>query len=936
MLFALTSYGYSLFTNTGVPDSLDFAAGSGVGYAALSADTALHGSIVDSGQASLINNDGGAPTYSVAINPVQGMPAIQFGELGLFFNGVLVAIGANESLITVSDNVTIACILPIVTGGRAPFSPVALSAAAGNLNVLPSVDALPNASTATTYTRETGVSNAYVISNSSLIAVSDGASWRLAGSYHLGALSIDASDFLNIYIEATTHNSQVIAQINSTITFYCCPTTGDNAGLARTCSMVGTASYPINGVQVACYKFATTAPWSHLFERGDSALFFAESVVVPPIPGNIGPQGATGSIGPQGPTGPTGATGEQSYIPGPTGPTGMTGATGPTGPTGATGDTGLQGPIGPTGATGADSTVVGPTGPTGATGPQGLGIVMKGAVADVASLPATGAVVNDSYVVATDGHLYTWDGAAWVDDGAIVGPTGPTGAQGPQGIQGPPGSIGPTGADSVVEGPQGPAGPIGPIGPQGPAGADSVVPGPIGPIGPQGPAGADSVVPGPQGIQGIQGPVGPTGPDSLIAGPQGPQGVPGPVGPAGPTGLSLVMKGSVADTVDLPASGNTVNDSYTVATTGHLHTWDGTVWVDDGVFVGPAGPAGPQGPQGVQGPSGNDGAAGPAGPAGPQGLAGNDGAVGPAGADSVVPGPIGPQGPAGPIGPVGPAGADSVVPGPQGPVGPAGADSVVPGPQGIQGVQGIQGPAGADGAVGPQGPQGIQGPAGADGVSSVAGTWHNAVTTYQAVTTPNATVYLKSSTQYRYGCAWTRTGTSLEVTFAGHGHSVGNLAFVRGINVDYLAALITSVTADTFTVTCADTGATSGTTGAYGLGYTYSHAGTFGTFTGGTLQAPTGAGIDVQLISMRLHMGPSSRTGSTYTITLPLGNVNGAGLDTGLDDVFLPMLAVRQENVNLTGVSAGWNTGSAAAGFGNFMISGLTPTTTGMMFLLNF
>lgn len=896
MLFALTTYGYGLFTNTGIPDSLDFAAGSAVGYTAISSDTALHGSIVDSGQAALINNDGGAPTYSVALNPTQGSPAIQFGELGLFFNGVLVALGATESLITVSDNVTIACILPTVTGGRAPFSPVALSSAAGNLNVLPSVDALPNASTATTYTRETGVSNAYVIANSSLIAVSDGASWRLAGSYHLGELSIDASDFLNIYIEATTHNSQVIAQINSTITFYCCPTTGDNAGIARTCSLVGTASYPINGVQVACYKFVTTAPWSRLFERGDTALFFAESVVVPPIPGNIGPQGATGSIGPQGATGPTGATGEQSYIPGPTGPTGMTGATGATGPTGPTGATGDQGLVGPTGATGADSTVVGPTGPTGATGPQGLGIVMKGAVADVASLPASGALVNDSYVVATDGHLYTWDGAAWVDDGEIVGPTGATGPQGPQGIQGPPGSLGPTGADSAVPGPQGIQGPIGPVGPQGPVGADSVVPGPIGPQGPQGPAGADSVVPGPIGPQGPQGIQGPTGPDSLIAGPQGIQGPIGPVGPQGPTGLSLVMKGAVADTVDLPASGNTVNDSYTVTATGHLHTWDGTVWVDDGVFVGPQGAQGPAGSQGGPGPQGAQGIQGPAGSIGPVGP------QGPVGADSVVPGPIGPQGDPGPQGP---AGADSVVPGPAGPQGPQGD----PGPQGIQG---------------------IQGPAGSSGVSQT----YNPVTLYQAVTTAGASVYLKIATQYRYGCSWVQTGNDLTVTYAAHGHSVGDFSIVRNANVPFQAAVITAVTTDSFTITSSGTGGASGTDAAYGMGFGYAHTGAVGSITGGVMSAPSGS--DVQLLSMRMHMGPSTRTGSTYTITLPTGNQNGVGLDTSLDDVFLPSVQVRQENINLTGVSAGWNTGSAAGGFGFFMISALSPTTTGMMFLLNF
>ena len=97
MLFALTTYGYGLFTSTGVPDNLDFVVGSGVGYSAVSADDAIHGSIRDSGQATLIDNQGGSPTYSVSLNPVQGAPDYQFGEVGLFFNGVLVALGSVRS-----------------------------------------------------------------------------------------------------------------------------------------------------------------------------------------------------------------------------------------------------------------------------------------------------------------------------------------------------------------------------------------------------------------------------------------------------------------------------------------------------------------------------------------------------------------------------------------------------------------------------------------------------------------------------------------------------------------------------------------------------------------------------------------------------------------------------------------------------------------------
>ena len=168
-------------------------------------------------------------------------------------------------------------------------------------------------------------------------------------------------------------------------------------------------------------------------------------------------------------------------------------------------------------------------------------------------------------------------------------------------------------------------------------------------------------------------------------------------------------------------------------------------------------------------------------------------------------------------------------------------------------------------------------------------------------------MYLKTSTQYRYGCAWARTGTDLVVTFNDHGHAVGDMAIVRNTNVAFQTALITAVTANTYTVTTTNTGGTSGTDGAYGMGFTYAHTGAVGSITGGVLSAPASAGADVQILSMRFHMAPSTRTGTTYTITLPIGNLNGTGLDTSIDDVFLPNLQVRQENINLTGVGAGWN-----------------------------
>jgi hypothetical protein len=113
----------------------------------------------------------------------------------------------------------------------------------------------------------------------------------------------------------------------------------------------------------------------------------------------------------------------------------------------------------------------------------------------------------------------------------------------------------------------------------------------------------------------------------------------GPRGASGPTGAqgtSIEFKGSVATSLNLPSSGNDINDAYIVDNEGDLYVWNGTIWQNVGQIVGPAGPQGPTGE---------------AGPAGPTGATG---------ADSTV------EGPQGPIGPTGPA-----VTGPTGATGPA-------------------------------------------------------------------------------------------------------------------------------------------------------------------------------------------------------------------------------------------------------------------------
>lgn len=148
-------------------------------------------------------------------------------------------------------------------------------------------------------------------------------------------------------------------------------------------------------------------------------------------------------------------------------------------------------------------------------------------------------------------------------------------------------------------------------------------PGPQGPEGPQGPAGA----PGATGTTGAQGP-------------QGVQGPQGPTGAQGATGSGVTMKGSVATSANLPATGNAQGDAYIVQADDSLWLWDGAQWVSGGSIQGPPGA---QGTQGIQGPTG---ATGPTGSQGPKGDAGATGSQGPTGSQ----GATGAQGPAGPSG----------------------------------------------------------------------------------------------------------------------------------------------------------------------------------------------------------------------------------------------------------------------------------------------
>lgn len=210
---------------------------------------------------------------------------------------------------------------------------------------------------------------------------------------------------------------------------------------------------------------------------------------------------------------------------------------------------------------------------------------------------------------------------------------------------------------------------------------------------------------------------------------------------------------------------------------------------------------------------------------------------------------------------------------------------------------------------------------------------YNNTARYQMVTTANTTVSCVSTATVRGAISWTRTGTTLTLTKTAHGHSAGNRVIIRNTNVDYQVALITSVTANTFDITCTDTGATSGSSGAYMLGFTYAHNAGAGSITSGTLTAPSGG--DVQLVSLRIHLGANTRSATTYNLVLPSSSINGAGSDTSMDDIYIPVQNVRQDNATLTAVGATIAT-NISGSYSTFQYAALPVVATGIHILMSF
>lgn len=227
----------------------------------------------------------------------------------------------------------------------------------------------------------------------------------------------------------------------------------------------------------------------------------------------------------------------------------------------------------------------------------------------------------------------------------------------------------------------------------------------------------------------------------------------------------------------------------------------------------------------------------------------------------------------------------------------------------------------------------LMGPAGpAGGGSSII---YDTISRYQSapVLTGLAATIVSSATIHS-GLAWSRTTTTLTITDTAHGRSVGEWAIVRNTNVSYQDGLVTAVVdANNFQITCANTGGATGTGAAYSMGFTFAFIGGPTAITGSQIIAP--ANWDCVLLACRIHMAASTRGATTHNVTVPKGNINGVGPQTGNDAISIPNQAVRQDGNTLSAVGATIAV-NLSGDYGIYQFAALPAALTGIHILMNF
>jgi hypothetical protein len=256
--------------------------------------------------------------------------------------------------------------------------------------------------------------------------------------------------------------------------------------------------------------------------------------------------------------------------------------------------------------------------------------------------------------------------------------------------------------------------------------------------------------------------------------------------------------------------------------------------------------------------------------------------------------------------------------------------------QGATGIMGAAGATGTGGITGTAGTQGTTGSGGSPGATGAAGVGvsqiFNSMDRYQVETETDAEVWVVSISDVFTNFTWSRATTTLTVTRTAHGHTIGDRVILRKANVDYTAATINAVTANTFAITVPNSGPSAGSTAYYKLGFTYNHDPSGTTKTGGELFAPTGG--EVQLVSMRIRTG--ERAGTVYDVVVPASVTSGAGSNTGLDDTYIPQFQVRRDEETLAAIAATIGVNQDAEGYSTFRIGNLGNGSLSRFILLQF
>ena len=171
---------------------------------------------------------------------------------------------------------------------------------------------------------------------------------------------------------------------------------------------------------------------------------------------------------------------------------------------------------------------------------------------------------------------------------------------------------------------------------------------------------------------------------------------------------------------------------------------------------------------------------------------------------------------------------------------------------------------------------------GAEGAGGGSGNVYNTQTRYLVNSDGDNYQLYATATSNMYVGSWARVSTTLTITYAAHGLAIGDKVVIRNTNQDYLVANASAVTTNTFSVTCVDTGATSGAEAVYGTLFTAAVTQNAGDVTAVVLSAPGGLNGASQLNALSLY---ANNQESGLAVTLPAGFQEGAGGYTDKQDI---------------------------------------------------